>query len=99
MVESSGVDTDKIVEISRQHGARFLGVFGSVAKGNATGDSDVDLVISFSDQKSLLDLVRIEREISESIGREVDLLTEESISPYLKERIFEGLEVLYDRRS
>ena len=99
MVESSGVDTDKIVEISRQHGARFLGVFGSVAKGNATADSDVDLVISFSDQKSLLDLVRIEREISESIGRDVDLLTEESISPYLKERIFEGLKVLYDRRS
>jgi len=47
-----------------------------VARGEETEESDVDLLVRFARPKSLLDLVRIEREFSEALGRKVDLLTE-----------------------
>jgi predicted nucleotidyltransferase len=58
-------------------------------------DSDLDVLVNFRDRKSLLTLVRIERELSESIGVRVDLLTEQSVSPYLIDRIKSELKVIY----
>ncbi len=68
---------------------------GSFARGEDKSDSDIDLVVKFDKKKSLLSLIRIEREISETVGRKIDLLTEESIHPLLKERIKSELRVLY----
>jgi hypothetical protein len=51
--------------------------------------------VEFSERKSLLELVRIERELSEVLGIKVDLLTEKSISPYLIDTIREQMEVIY----
>lgn len=51
----------------------------------------------FSKPKSLLDLVRIERALSDVLGRKADLLTEASISPYLRDRIKSEMEVVYER--
>jgi predicted nucleotidyltransferase len=93
-----GVDTDKIVEVCRRHGATFLALFGSTVRGDASPTSDVDLLVSFSAPKSLLDLVGIEREISETISRGVDLVTEGAVSPYLRESIQAELRVLYGSR-
>jgi predicted nucleotidyltransferase len=63
---------------------------------NRDDNSDVDLMVRFSKRKSLLSLVKIEREISTALGRKVDLLTEAAISPYLKDRIMKELMVLYE---
>lgn len=87
----------KLAEICERHDVAFLGVFGSFARGKPTAESDVDLLIRFSKRKSLLDLVRIEREFAEALERNVDLLTEASISPYLKDRIKAEVEVIYER--
>lgn len=86
----------KLVQLSRQHGITFLGLFGSFAKGTATETSDVDLVARFAERKSLLDLVRIERELSEALSRKVDLLTEASVSPHLRARVEREMVVLYE---
>jgi predicted nucleotidyltransferase len=67
---------------------------GSTARGDATRKSDVDVMARFSKRKSLLDLVRIEREMSDALGRKVDLLTEASISPHLRDRILDEMIVL-----
>ena len=75
----------------------FLAIFGSFVKGDFTEDSDIDLLARFSKPKSLLDLVRIERARSEVLGRKTDLLTEASISPYLRDRIKNEMEVVYER--
>ncbi len=93
------LDREKLMEVSRRHDVSFLGVFGSVAKGEETAGSDVDLLVRFAKRKSLLDLVRIERELSEALGRKVDLLTEASISPHLRERILKEMITLYDENS
>jgi predicted nucleotidyltransferase len=53
------------------------------------------VLVEFEKRKSLLTLVRIERELSEHIGVKVDLLTEQAISPYLVERIKADLKVIY----
>jgi predicted nucleotidyltransferase len=97
-VEASAIDTSKLVEICRQNDAVMVGLFGSMARGEATPDSDIDLLVRFNHRKSLLALVRLERELSAALGRKVDLLTEAAVSPYLRDRILNELKVLYEAR-
>jgi predicted nucleotidyltransferase len=82
--------------VCRRNGVTRLRVFGSYARGEATKESDVDLIVDFSTPKSLIGLVRIEREMSAALGVRVDLLTEGAISPYIRERIGDDLRVVYE---
>ncbi|HLO24761.1 MAG TPA: nucleotidyltransferase family protein [Geobacteraceae bacterium] len=84
-----------LVSFLGHYGARKIGVFGSYARGEQRPDSDLDVLVDFRDCKSLLTLVRIERELSEALGVKVDLLTEKAISPYLIDRIKAELKVIY----
>ena len=84
-----------LIDICRQHDVSMIGVFGSMARGDAPKQSDIDLIVRFSKRKSLLAVVRLERELSEALGRKVDLLTEGAISPYLRERILKEMRVVY----
>jgi len=89
-------DVNKLVELCRQNDVRQVGVFGSVARGEANKQSDIDLMVSFSKRVSLLRMVALERQLSDALGRKVDLLTEAAISPYLRERVMRDLQVLYE---
>ncbi len=89
-------DTDKLIRICQQNDVAMVGVFGSMARGEATKQSDIDLLVKFSKRKSLLALVRLERELSAALGRKVDLLTEAAISPYLRDRIKQEVRVIYE---
>ena len=77
------------------NGAKRISFFGSFARGDAVPGSDLDVLVEFSDRKSLLELVRLERELSVRLGMRVDLLTVKSISPHLIERIRDDMEVIY----
>ncbi|HPG39668.1 MAG TPA: nucleotidyltransferase family protein [bacterium] len=90
--------TEKLAKICRENDVAMLGVFGSVARGEATQQSDIDFLVKFSKRKSLLAMVRLERLFSETLGCKVDLLTEAAISPYLRENILNDLQVIYDAR-
>jgi len=79
----------------KNQGARKVAVFGSYVRGEERPESDIDIIVEFSERKSLLELVRIERELSEFLGIKVDLLTEKSISPYMIDSIREEMEVIY----
>jgi predicted nucleotidyltransferase len=85
---------DKILSFMNLHGAEKIGVFGSYARNEAREDSDLDLIVWFKEQKSLLGIIRIERELSELLGVKIDLLTEQAISPYLIDRIRKELKVI-----
>jgi len=91
-------DANKLIEICRQNDVAMLGVFGSAARGEATDQSDIDLLVEFSKRKSLLNLVALERQLSAALGKKVDLLTEAAISPYLRDRIKRDLRVIYEAR-
>lgn len=88
---------DKLIPVCNEYDIILLGLFGSFAKGEAKDGSDVDLVVRFSRPKSLLELVRIENGLSQILKRKVDLLTEASISPYLKDRIHEEMKIIYEK--
>jgi uncharacterized protein len=87
-----------LIEICQQNNVAMIGVFGSVARNEANEHSDLDLLVRFTGRKTLLGMIRLERELSTALGIQVDLVTENSISPYLRERIFHELKVIYDTR-
>lgn len=91
------IDLERLGSLCERNDIGRLRLFGSVARGDASERSDVDLIVDFTRRKSLLDLVRIERELSEALGRKVDLLTERALSPYLRERILQESRVIYER--
>ena len=66
---------DEIVELAARHHARNVRVFGSVARGEETGTSDVDLLVDMDPGCSLLDQVRLRRDLRELLGVDVDVVT------------------------
>ncbi|MDA0327427.1 MAG: nucleotidyltransferase family protein [Gemmatimonadetes bacterium] len=86
-----------LAELCRKHDVRVLKLFGSAARGEDTPASDIDLLVEFEGRKSLFDLIGLELELTEFLGRRVDLLTEPSISPYLRDRILASASVIYER--
>lgn len=65
-------------------GVRRLGVFGSVGRGEARPESDVDVLVGFSDKARTFDnLYAVGEALEEAFGRPVDLVTEDALSPYI----------------
>ena len=91
-------DLPRMIDICRQNDVSMIGVFGSMARGEAKKKSDIDLIVRFEKRKSLLGMVRLERELTEALGRKVDLLTEAAISPYMRERVLNEMQVVYGSR-
>ena len=85
----------KVTSILKRYGAKEISVFGSYARGEEEKTSDLDIIVKFSERKSLFDIVGIEQELSEELGIKVDLLTEKSISPYLIDRIKKEMVVIH----
>jgi uncharacterized protein len=86
----------EFINLCRENDVKVISMFGSMARGEATDQSDIDLLVDFTKRKSLLDLVTLERKISGVFGRKVDLLTEAALSPYLRDRIRKDLHKLYE---
>jgi uncharacterized protein len=78
---------EEILRIARAHGAQNVRVFGSVSRGEAGTESDVDLLVKLEPGRSLLDLIAIKQELDDLLGREVDLVTEDAVSPYIREQV------------
>ncbi len=75
----------KILPLLRESKVKKAGIFGSYAREEQKGTSDIDILIEFNG--SLLDLVSLERKIREKMGKNIDLLTYKSVHPLLKKRI------------
>jgi len=86
-----------LAAVCRRHDVRILKIFGSAARGEDRPDSDVDFLVEFEGKKSLFDLVGLQLDLEAFLGRDVDVLTERSISPYLRERILASASVVYAR--
>ena len=83
---ASGERAD-VTRIAAAHGARNVRVFGSVVRGESTDSSDLDLLVDMAVGRSLLDLVALGDDLEEALGVAVDVVTEKSLSPYLRDRI------------
>ena len=70
-----------------------LGIFGSYVRGEQTEESDLDVLIDYSDVPSLLDIVDLEFYLSDRLGIKVDVVTKKGLKPTVKENIL--AEVIY----
>jgi len=80
---------DQILSIALSHGADKLRLFGSVVRGEEQSDSDVDFLVTMLPGYDLLDLVALERELEGVLHRKADMVSDEEVSPYLRDRIFQ----------
>lgn len=78
---------DSILRIAEKHGASDVRIFGSMARGTETADSDIDILVNLAADRSLLDQVGLKQDLEELLGRSVDVLVEGGLSPYLEQRI------------
>jgi predicted nucleotidyltransferase len=83
-----------ILRLAAQHGARNVRVFGSLARGEARPDSDVDILITLEPERSLLDLVALKQDLEDLLGCKVDVVTEASVSPYIRPQVLRDAIVL-----
>ena len=86
---------NRIVRMLKNKGAKKISIFGSYVRGEESPGSDIDVLVEFSDRKSLLDIIGIEQELSDTLNIKVDLLTEKSISPYIIDTIKREMVVIY----
>jgi uncharacterized protein len=86
-VESLRPYRREILELAARHGARNVRVFGSIARGDRHEESDVDLLVDIDPGRSLLDVIALEQDLQQLLGRRVEVLTEGGLSPYLQQRI------------
>lgn len=86
-------------ETLKENDVEFAALFGSYARGEETDASDVDFLIRFSKPKSLLDHIGLEQLLEERLKKKVDLVTERSVSKYMKDSIMRDLKPLYGKQS
>ena len=85
---------NKVIDVLKKYGVKRAALFGSMVRGEATKNSDVDLLVEFKGEKSLLDLAGLKLELQDLLKRDVDVITYASIHPLLRERILREQKVI-----
>ena len=80
---------EEILRLAARHGIRNVRVFGSVARGEARPDSDVDLLVELDPGRGLFDLGSLLMDLQDLLGRKVDLLTPGGVHWYIRDRVLE----------
>lgn len=76
-----------ILELAKKYGATRIRVFGSVARGDADEQSDVDFLVDMEPGRSLFDLGGLQYELEKFLGRRVDIVTERGLRARIRERV------------
>ena len=87
----------EIAAICRRYHVRELALFGSAARGEMRSDSDVDLLVDFMPDAriGLLELSALTRELSQMVGRAVDLALEPALKPLVRAEVLAEAQTLY----
>lgn len=78
---------ERIHELGKRYGVRKIRVFGSFARGEAGPDSDIDLVVEYVPGKGGFAFVEFCEEVEKLLGRKVDVLTEKSLPPSIRDQV------------
>lgn len=78
---------EEILRVAARHGARNMRVFGSVARGEAGPDSDLDFLVDLEPGRSLFDLGGLLMDLQSLLGRRVDVVTESGLRARIRERV------------
>lgn len=78
---------DDIIHIVTEHGAHNIRIFGSVARGEADTESDLDLLVEIEKGRSLLDHIALSQDLEDLLGCKVDVISEKALHWYIRDRI------------
>ncbi|OGE74032.1 MAG: hypothetical protein A3I07_01150 [Candidatus Doudnabacteria bacterium RIFCSPLOWO2_02_FULL_42_9] len=87
--------SNKIIPVLKANGVEYAAVFGSMARGKVKPESDVDILVRFSKDISLLDHIGIAQKLEDTLQRKVDLISEHSLSKYVVPNVKKDLAVIY----
>ncbi len=91
----ASAEKEKIVEICRHNDISYCALFGSFARGEATEESDIDLLVRFSKPIGWK-FYGIAEDLEDALGRKVDLVTERMLNKYIRESVLRDLKVIYE---
>lgn len=86
----------EIMPLVERYDLKKVGVFGSYAKGNASVGSDIDLLIDVPRKVSLIEILQLESELSETLGKKVDLVEYNSLKSVVRDEILKSQKVIYE---
>ena len=91
------VPTHALMDICKQHQVRELALFGSAVRGELRPDSDLDILVDFEPEARIgfMTLGRMARELSELLGRRVDLVPKEGLKPAIRAAVLAEAEALF----
>lgn len=91
------ISKGQIADFCRKHGIRKIALFGSALRDDFTPESDVDVLVEFEPGHTPgLAFFTMQRELSEILGRKVDLNTAADLSPHFRDEVLREVQVLYD---
>ena len=88
----------KITPVLKEFGVEYAGVFGSVARGQATEKSDVDLLVRLSQGTGMFAYMRLLNSLEEALHRKVDLVTENGLNKFVRPHALRELQTIYEKR-
>lgn len=83
-----------ILKNAAKHGARNIRIFGSVARGEARSDSDVDFLVDMEPGRTLFDMGGLLMDPRDLLGLQVDVVTEQGLKPRIRHRLLKEAELL-----
>lgn len=87
---------EKIIGYMKTFKPETIGIFGSYSRGDHLESSDIDIFIKFKKTINLFELAKIHRELTELLGKKVDIVTDRSLkNKKLRDYIFKDLEIIY----
>jgi predicted nucleotidyltransferase len=91
------ISVEKLAEFCRKNHIKRLSVFGSAIKGLLRPDSDIDLLVEFEQNHTpgLFSIIKMEIELTEALGRKVDMRTVEDLSQYFRNEVTRNAELQY----
>ena len=78
---------EDILRIAQRYVARNVRIFGSVIHGEDNAQSDIDMLVNFRPESSLLDHVALMQDLEELLGRKVDVVSEKALHWYIRDRV------------
>jgi len=78
---------EEIIRVAARHGARNVRIFGSVARGEADDESDIDLLVEMDPDRSLMDHAALWLALQDLLGRKVDVVSDRGIKPRIRDRV------------
>ena len=77
----------EILNIASRHGARNVRIFGSIVRGEARPESDLDLLVEMEEGRSLMDHVALLQDLEDLLGCKVDVVSEKALHWYVRNRV------------